>query len=96
MPIGDSSTARSSASGPVAFEAAAGHPWVSVALAACDSAGCYASDGRFVPRVNVVEMVCEYGGDSAWYETLAARIAGFLGWSVLADHEERQVWPPAG
>ena len=81
-------------SGPVAFEAAAGQPWVSVALAACDSAGCYASDGHFPPRVNVVELVCTAYGDVAWYDALTCRIARFLGWSAFADHEGRQVWPP--
>jgi hypothetical protein len=79
--------------GPVAFGPADGQPWVSVILAACSPAGNYASDGAFLPRANVVELVCSYSGDPAWYESLAARIARFLGWSAFAD--ERQVWPPA-
>jgi hypothetical protein len=82
--------------GVVAFEAAAGQPWVAVVLATCNPAGNYASDGAFVPAVNVVELVCSDSDDPAWYEALAGRIAGFLGWTACNDHEQRQVWPPAG
>src|SRR5689334_14073920 len=53
--------------GPVAFEAASGEPWLAVILAACSPAGNYASDGAFLPRVNVVELVCSYSDDPAWY-----------------------------
>lgn len=81
--------------GPVTFEAAAGQPWVAIVLAVCDPTGNYASDGVFLPRVNMVELVCSGSGDPAWYDTLAGRIADFLGWSAFEDHEERQVWPPA-
>jgi hypothetical protein len=81
--------------GPVAFQAAEGRPWVAVMMAACDPAGNYATDGALLPRVNVVELVCSYSGDPAWYEGLAGRIAGFLGWAAFEDHEGRQVWPPA-
>ena len=81
--------------GPVAFQAADGQPWVTVMMAACGPTGNYASDGAFLPRVNVVELVCSYSGDSAWYDALAGRIAGFLGWSAFEDHEERQVLPLA-
>ncbi len=81
--------------GPVSFEAAEGHPWVAVILAACSEAGNYNSDGAFVPRVNVVELVCSYSGDSAWYYSLGGKIARFLDWSAFEDHEVRQVWPIA-
>ena len=81
--------------GPVAFEAAACQPWVSITLAACSPAGNYAADGAFVPSVNVVELVCSDAGSPAWYDALAGRIAGFLGWSAFEDHEGRRVWPPA-
>ncbi len=80
--------------GPVAFQAADGQPWVAIMMAACDPAGSYASDGAFLPRVNVVELVCSYSGDPAWYDALAGRIAGFLGWSAFEGHDGRQVWPP--
>jgi hypothetical protein len=83
-----------SQTGPVAFQASDGQPWVAVMMAVCDSTGNYASDGAFLPRVNVVQLVCSYSGDPAWYDALAGRIAGFLGWSAFDDHEERQVWPP--
>lgn len=81
--------------GPLAFEAAAGQPWVAVTLAACSPAGNYASDGVSLPSVNVVELVCADAGGPAWYEALAGRIAGFLGWSAFEDHEGRRVWPLA-
>jgi hypothetical protein len=77
--------------GPVAFEAAAGHPWVDVILAACDAAGSYASDGAFVPTINVIELVCSDAVDPKWYDELAGRIAGFLGWTAFEEHEGRQV-----
>ena len=79
--------------GPVAFQAADGQPWLAVMMAACSPAGSYATDGQFLPRVNVVELVCSHSGDPAWYESLAGRVAGFLGWSAFED--ERQVWPLA-
>ena len=78
--------------GPVAFQAADGQPWVAVILAVCSPAGNYATDGEFLPRVNVVELVCSYSGDPAWYEALAGQVAGFLGWAAFED--ERRVWPP--
>ena len=81
--------------GPVEFQAADGQPWVAVMMAACDPAGNYASGGASLPRVNVVELVCSYSGDPAWYDALAGRIVGFLGWSAFEDHEGRQVSPPA-
>lgn len=81
--------------GPQSFQAADGQPWVAVMMAACSPEGNYASDGSHLSRVNVVELVCPYSGDPAWYDALAGRIAGFLGWSAFEDHEERQVWPPA-
>jgi hypothetical protein len=80
--------------GPISFQAADGQPWVMVTMAECDAAGSYSSDGAFLPRVNVVELVCSYSVDPAWYDALAARIAAFLGWAAFEDHEERQVWPP--
>jgi hypothetical protein len=81
--------------GPVAFESAPGFPWVAVILAACNPAGNYACDGTFLPQVNIVELICSYSGDPAWYDALAGRIARFLGWSAFEDHEARLVWPPA-
>jgi hypothetical protein len=79
--------------GPDAFRAAAGQPWVSVIVAASDPAGNYSSDGELPPRVNLVELVCSYSGDPSWYDALAGRIAGFLGWVAFEHHERRQVWP---
>ena len=69
--------------GPIAFEAESGQPWVAVMLAACNSTGCYAIDGKFIPKINVVELVCSYSNDDAWYRSLAGRIAVFLGWFVF-------------
>lgn len=81
--------------GPINFQAADGQPWVLVMMADCDAAGSYSSGGAFLPRVNVVELVCSNSVDRAWYDALAARIAAFLGWAAFEDHEERQVWPSA-
>ncbi|WP_020472934.1 hypothetical protein [Zavarzinella formosa] len=77
--------------GPVTFEAAAGQPWVAVILAMCGPDGSYASDGAFVPTINVVELVCSDSADPMWYKALASRIAMFLGWSAFEDREERQI-----
>ena len=80
--------------GPMAFRAAPGAPWVSLILADSDSHGCYACHGHRLERVNLVELVCSRHGPAAWYEELAGRIAAHLGWSAFEDAEERQVWPP--
>lgn len=80
--------------GPMDFTAAPGAPRVSVLLADCDSHGGYACHGRWLERVNVVELVCSHDEPAAWYEALAGRIAAHLGWSAFEDAEERQVWPP--
>lgn len=77
--------------GPVAFEAAEGQPWVAVIMTVCSPEGTYASGGAYLPQVNVVELVCSDAGDPAWYDALAVRIAEFLGWSAFEDHEERQL-----
>lgn len=79
--------------GPISFEAAPGQPWLSVVLAKTGPTGGYASDGAFLPMIDIVELVCSYHGDSAWYEALAGRIAAFLGWEAVEEHEGRQVWP---
>jgi hypothetical protein len=72
-------------SGPVAFEAAMGQPWVAVILATCDSDGNYGSSDATPPQVNVVELVCSYSGNPVWYDALANRIAEYLGWSVFDE-----------
>lgn len=78
---------------PVTFETVNGQPWACIVLAMCDRNGSYASHGAFVPQINVVEIVCSYSYDPAWYDTLASRIAELLSWSAFEDHSERQVWP---
>jgi hypothetical protein len=80
--------------GLVEFEAADGLPPVYVILVNCSPTGNYCTDANFLPRLNVVELVCSYSGDPTWYEALGGRIAAFLGWSAFEDNEERQVWPP--
>jgi hypothetical protein len=79
--------------GPTLFGSATGQPRVLVMMAACSPAGNYSNDGEFIPQVNVVELVCHYDGDPTWYESLASRIASFLGWSAFEDNEDRQIWP---
>ncbi len=81
--------------GPVAFEGAPGQPWVSVVLAKTGPTGGYASDGSFIAAIDIVELVCSDAGDASWYDRLAGRIAAFLGWVAVEEHENRQVWPPA-
>jgi hypothetical protein len=71
--------------GPIAFGAAPGQPWVAVILAKTGPTGGYASDGSLIPEIDIVELVCSYHGDSAWYEALAQRIAEFLGWEVAQE-----------
>lgn len=78
--------------GPISFEAAPGQPWVHVVLAS-GSPWSYSSDGSFVPQIHVVELICSYSWDGAWYDALARRIAAFLGWVAVEESEDRQVWP---
>jgi len=79
--------------GPVEFRSAYGQPQVTIVMALCCQDGNYSSNEKFIPRINVVELVCSYDGNPEWYAALACRIAIFLGWSAFEDHEERQVWP---
>lgn len=80
-------------SGPVTFEGAPGQPWVHVILAKSAPTGGYASDGSFIPIIDIVELVCSHSENADWYDRLAARIAAFLGW-VAVEKENRQVWLP--
>jgi hypothetical protein len=78
-------------SGPMSFEAAPGSPWVSVILAECDALGSYACDGLPRRRVNLVEVIGSASGDDEWYESLAARMAAFLRWETIEEHEGRRL-----
>ena len=81
--------------GPASFGPAPGEPWVAVILAKTGPTGGYATDGSLPPSIDIVELVCsdsEYG--TGWYDSLAARIAAFLGWVAVEEDENRQVWPP--
>ena len=80
--------------GPMSLEAAPGNPWVSIVLARADPAGNYSSDGSFKPTFNVVELICSDGDHDGWYDSLAAKIAGFLGWAAFDDAAERCIWSP--
>jgi hypothetical protein len=79
--------------GPISFEAASGQPWVSLILARTGPTGGYPTDGQFEPQINIVELVCSCSGGTGWYDSLAARIAEFLGWEAVEEHEDRKVWP---
>lgn len=81
-------------SGPMTFEAAPQMPWLSLIVAQADSDGCYAVQGPVPSSVNLVELVCSYSEDAAWYNNLAGRIASSLGWEAIEEHHCRQVWPP--
>lgn len=78
---------------PNSFGSVEGKPWVQIMMTACDSKGNYGNNGEFLPQINVVELVCSHTGNPGWYGDLAARIAKFLGWSAIEDHEGQQVWP---
>lgn len=80
--------------GPVEFAGVSGLPWVRVILAKISLAGGYASDGAFIPVINIVEMVCSDSSEADWYDLMAGRIAAFLGWTAVEEHEGRQIWPP--
>jgi hypothetical protein len=81
-------------SSPMSFEAAPGSPWVSVILAECDALGNYASDGLPRRQVNVVEVIGPASGENEWYGCLAARIAAFLRWETMEEHEGRRLSSP--
>lgn len=75
--------------GPQEFRSAPCSPWVVLALAQADEAGNYAVH---LPQstLNVVELICG-DGNEAWYESLATKIASFLHWEVVNEHEERTI-----
>jgi hypothetical protein len=78
---------------PISFESRPGHPAVQIILARANDDGGYAADGSFIPQINVIELICPYSNDTVWYESLACRIADFLGWTAREEMEDRQVWP---
>jgi hypothetical protein len=80
--------------GPIAFQAAAGQPWVSVILAKRNGTGGYCADGSFVGSIDIVELFCSYDDDADWYDSLASRIAASLGWIAVEENEDRLVWAP--
>lgn len=71
-----------------------GQPWVQVVLAKTAASGGYCVDGRFVPEIDVIELVCSSRHhEPLWYDRLAARIAAFLQWQAVEEHEDRCIWP---
>ena len=83
-------------SGPASFEGTPGTPRVSAVVAEAGPSGNYAVADRAPSSVNVIELVCSYSEDAAWYDALAGRIASALGWEAVQEHEHRRVWPPGG
>ncbi|MGO1072472.1 hypothetical protein [Lysobacter sp. CA199] len=79
--------------GPVEFESVPGQPQMLMILAKTNPNGGYSSDGKFIPRIDIVELICPYSEPPAWYDALAARIAAFLGWQAIEESESRQIWP---
>ena len=77
-------------SGPIEFCNAAGFPWLCLTLVQADSAGNYSSNGLLQPTFNKVQLICSAGEETLdavkWYESIAGRIAAFLGWE--ADDED--------
>jgi hypothetical protein len=79
--------------GPVEFESVPGQPQMLMILAKDNGRGGYASDGKFIPRVDIIELICPYSEPPDWYDAMAARIAEHLRWRAVEESEERQVWP---
>jgi hypothetical protein len=79
--------------GPMTFGTVAGQPWMSVILAKRNRTGGYSTDGASLGSIDIVELVCSHTGDTAWYDSLAVRIAASLGWIAVEEHEDRLVWP---
>ena len=77
--------------GPLEFRNAPDSPWVSLILAWADGSGNYAAGAATPAMINVVELVCGEG-DEYWYESLAGRVAAFLGWEVVGEHGRRIIY----
>lgn len=77
--------------GPQDFRNAPDSPWVSLVMAKADGAGHYAVDTLWEPTVNVVELICGDGNED-WYEMLARKIASFLRWEAVNEHERRTIY----
>ena len=75
------------------FGGAPGQPVVHLTLAMSND-GSYTNQGRPLPSVNLVDVVCSHEHDESWYDALAGRIAAFLEWEALDEHAGRTVWPP--
>ena len=78
--------------GPQEFRNPPGSPWAALCFSEADGAGNYAVRGDLPPAVNVVVLVCGDGGEE-WYESLALRVAAFLGWEVVEEHTGRTIHP---
>jgi hypothetical protein len=70
------------------FQNVEGEPQVHFIFAMADEKGNYANHGELPVSINVVELVC-WGGDEAWYESLAYRIASHLDWEAVEEHGGR-------
>jgi hypothetical protein len=78
--------------GAMQFGSTSELPSVLVMLEKCNSNGGYASNGEYIPEINIIELICYSDENLAWYEQLAAQIAIFLGWEAWEDDEdERQI-----
>ncbi|AWM35783.1 hypothetical protein GobsT_65220 [Gemmata obscuriglobus] len=76
--------------GPQEFRNAPTSPWVVLVMATADETGCYAVNTLAQPTANVVELICG-DGDESWYESLAIKVASFLSWEAVDEHEERVI-----
>jgi hypothetical protein len=71
--------------GAIQFRSGRELPSALVVLEKCSNSGGYTSNGEYLPKVNVVELIC-YGDDNPeWYENLASQIARFLDWEAWED-----------
>ena len=80
---------------PMVFANRPDQPWVQVVLAKTGASGGYCVDGSSVAEIDVIELICSsHCHPPQWYDALAARIAAFLHWQAVEEHEDRRIWPP--
>ncbi|MGH8083090.1 MAG: hypothetical protein ACREP7_21105 [Lysobacter sp.] len=77
----------------VEFESVPGQPQMLMILAKTGPNGGYASDGKFIDKTDIIELICPYSEPTEWYDAMAARIAAHLDWRAMEEGEERLVWP---
>ena len=62
-------------------------------LASSDAAGNYHVGEEIVPMINIIELICSDNWEASWYEALGIRIAEYLDWELLDEHNGRFLRP---